>query len=143
MTRRDGLRPRPVLLAGTLVAATATLGSLYLSEVLGLVPCELCWVQRILMYPLVVVVGVAAVERRPAVARTLLPLSTLGAVVAGYHSYLQATATADTCGAVSCAAVQYRLLGLSVPNLSLVAFLLLTLVGVVCLRSVTGATRVA
>jgi len=35
-----------------LVAATATLGSLYLSEVLLWVPCELCWFQRILMYPL-------------------------------------------------------------------------------------------
>ncbi len=49
----------------TVVAGVATAGSLYFSEVLGLVLCDLCWYQRILMYPLVVVLGVAAWENRP------------------------------------------------------------------------------
>ena len=42
------------------VALIATLGSLYFSEVRGFVPCVLCWFQRIAMYPLVIVLGVAA-----------------------------------------------------------------------------------
>ena len=45
---------------GFSVAAVATAGSLWFSEVGGFVPCEYCWYQRILMYPLVVVFGVEA-----------------------------------------------------------------------------------
>ena len=117
--------PRLWLASGTVVALVATAGSLYLSFGLGLVPCELCWYQRILMYPLVVVLGIAAVETRPNVYRTVLPLALLGAVVAAYHSYLQLTTT--SCGFQGhCALVQYRVLGLSIPNLALVAFLLVT-----------------
>ena len=125
---------RALLVAGTLVAGVATLGSLWFSLGLGLVPCELCWYQRILMYPLVVVLGVAAFENRAAVWLTTLPLSVGGLAVAAYHSYLQAVTV--TCGFGSCAAVQWRapLVGLSIPNLSLVAFLLLTAVGVVLAR---------
>ena len=129
-TDRGGPRrsnARPWLAGATFVAAVATAGSLWFSLGLGLVPCELCWYQRILMYPLVVVLGVAALERRPGVWRTVVPLSTLGTLVAAYHSYLQVTTT--SCGFDgACAAVQWRLplLGLSIPNLSLVAFLLIT-----------------
>ena len=124
----EPLDPRAPLTLATLVAATATAGSLYLSLGLGLVPCELCWYQRILMYPLVVVLGVAAVERRAAVRRTALPLSVLGSAVAAYHSSLQATTV--SCGFTGeCAAVLWRapVVGLTVPNLSLVAFVLVSL----------------
>ena len=69
---------------GTLVAVVATAGSLYFSLGLGLVPCELCWYQRILMYPLVLVLGVAALENRRRGFLTALPLSILGVVVAAY-----------------------------------------------------------
>jgi disulfide bond formation protein DsbB len=118
--------PRLSLSLATLVAAVATAGSLYLSLGLGLVPCELCWYQRILMYPLVVVLGVAAAERRAGVRRTALPLSTLGTAVAAYHSSLQATTSCGFAG--YCAAVLWRapVVGLTVPNLSLVAFVLVT-----------------
>ncbi|KOX93727.1 disulfide bond formation protein DsbB [Haloarcula rubripromontorii] len=119
-------RPRLLLAAATAVAAVATAGSLYLSLGLGLTPCRLCWYQRILMYPLVVVLGVAAVEDRPGVVRTALPLAVPGAAVAAYHSWLQVSQTTCGLGAVSCAQIQYRVLGLTVPNLSLVAFLLVT-----------------
>ena len=104
------------------IALVATTGSLYFSEVAGLLPCELCWYQRILMYPLVLVVGVAAIEKRAAVARTALPLAGLGAAIAAYHSWLQVTQTSCDLGAVSCIQVQYRVLGLTIPNLSLLAF---------------------
>jgi len=120
--------PRPetraLLGAAALVALVATAGSLSLSLGLGLVPCRLCWYQRILMYPLVLVIGVAAVEERPAVARTALPLVGLGAAIAAYHSWLQVTQTSCDLGTVSCIQVQYRVLGLTIPNLSLLAFCL-------------------
>lgn len=78
------------------------------------------------MYPLVVVLGVAAVERNAAVTRTALPLSVLGIVVATYHSFLQVAAGPSQCFAGGCGTVQFRVLGLTVPNLSLLAFLLIT-----------------
>lgn len=120
--------PARRLLAGaTLIALTATLGSLWFSLGLGLVPCELCWYQRILMYPLVVILGVATFEFRPTVWRTVLPLSVLGGVIAAYHSILQATTTTCTF-AGPCAVVQWQspILELTIPNLSFIAFLLLT-----------------
>ena len=122
---RERIRLR--LGGATLVASIATAGSLWFSFGLGLVPCELCWYQRILMYPLVVVLGVATIERRSAVWRTALPLSLLGITVSGYHSVLQATTSTCTFTG-ACAAVQWRLpvLGLTIPNLSLIAFVLVT-----------------
>ncbi|KDS90955.1 disulfide bond formation protein DsbB [Halorubrum saccharovorum] len=111
------------LSAAALVATVATAGSLWFSLGLGLTPCDLCWYQRILMYPLVVVLGVAAVEKRAAVVRTALPLAGIGGSLAAYHSFLQATMTECTIGG-PCATVQWQspALGLSIPNLSLVAF---------------------
>ncbi|WP_435129284.1 disulfide bond formation protein B [Halobaculum sp. D14] len=119
-----------MLAAAAAVAAVATAGSLYFSEVLGMIPCTLCWYQRILMYPLVVVIGVAAADGRSDVWRTALPLSSLGVVVAGYHTYIQiAPSTGGTCsGAHGCTAILYPMLGglLTIPRLSLVAFVLVT-----------------
>jgi disulfide bond formation protein DsbB len=73
-----------------------------------------------------VVTAVATVERRPAVWRTALPLVAVGLPLAAYHSYLRATMTQCAVGG-PCATVQWRspLLGLTAPNLSLVAFGLL------------------
>ncbi len=68
-----------------LVALTATLGSLYFSEVRQFVPCTLCWYQRILMYPLVVILGVAAWRRDRGAVAYALPLALLGIVVSVYH----------------------------------------------------------
>jgi disulfide bond formation protein DsbB len=118
---------RGLLVGLTLVAGVATAGSLYFSLGLGLVPCTLCWYQRILMYPLVVVGAVATVETRARIWRTVLPLSLCGSAVAAYHVVLQVMpAQAGSCGiGESCAAIQYPMLGglLTIPRLSLVAFL--------------------
>nr|WP_225333664.1 disulfide bond formation protein B [Halomicrobium urmianum] len=120
----DRVTERRLLAFGTVVAAVATAGSLYFSEVMGLLPCELCWYPRILMYPLVVVLGVAALEGRTSAYRTVLPLSVLGAGIAAYHSWLQASGASSSCSLGGCASVQYRLAGLTIPNLALIAFLL-------------------
>jgi len=72
------------------VATVATLGSLYLSEIAHFVPCKLCWYQRICMYPLVVVLGVAALRRDRGVRYYVLPIAAIGAVVSTYHSWIQA-----------------------------------------------------
>ncbi len=125
MQRVDSIRL--LLGAATLVAAVATVGSLYFSEVMGLVPCDLCWFQRILMYPLVVVLGVATVEGRAAVWRTGLPLSLAGTAVAAYHASLQLTPGASCTVDGACTAILWQGLGVfTVPRLALAAFLLVS-----------------
>ncbi|MEP7048290.1 MAG: disulfide bond formation protein B [Ilumatobacteraceae bacterium] len=78
------------LWAGWLVAATTTAGSLYYSLGAGFVPCELCWYQRIGVYPLTIVLFVAAWRRDAQVWRYVVPVSVVGAVIAAYHAQLQA-----------------------------------------------------
>jgi disulfide bond formation protein DsbB len=51
------------LTLGALIAIVATAGSLYLSEVAHFVPCRLCWYQRIGMYPLAVILPIAAIRK--------------------------------------------------------------------------------
>jgi len=68
-----------------LVSAVATAGSLYFSERAHFFPCELCWFQRIFMYPLALTTLVAALANDHRVARYLLPLPIVGAAFSGYH----------------------------------------------------------
>jgi disulfide bond formation protein DsbB len=79
---------RLIVIACVVIASVATGRSLYFSEIMELSPCELCWIQRIAMYPLVIVLSVAAYEKRTEVRRTALPLSLGGGSVAAYHSYI-------------------------------------------------------
>ena len=67
------------------VALAATLGSLYLSEVAHIVPCRLCWYQRIAMYPLPVLLGIAWWKRDGGVRRYALPLAVIGLAISTYH----------------------------------------------------------
>ncbi|MDX6507882.1 MAG: hypothetical protein QOG06_2526 [Gaiellaceae bacterium] len=72
-----------------LVAAVATGGSLFFSEIAGFVPCELCWFQRICIYPLSIVTLLAAIANDRRVARYLLPLPLVGAGIAVYHLFVE------------------------------------------------------
>jgi len=75
---------------GFLVAASCMAGSLWLSEVANFTPCPLCWYQRICMYPLALVLGMAAVRRDSGVRVYAMALAGVGAVIAAYHSWIQA-----------------------------------------------------
>jgi len=68
-----------------LVAAVATGGSLFYSEVANFTPCLLCWYQRICMYPLVAVLGVGALRRDRATRWFAAPFVLVGAPLALYH----------------------------------------------------------
>jgi disulfide bond formation protein DsbB len=72
-----------------LVAAVATGGSLYYSEIAGFLPCEFCWYQRIAMYPLAVILLVAAATGDRRVDRYVVPIAILGAAASVYHYQLQ------------------------------------------------------
>ena len=75
-----------------LVAAwIAMCGSLYFSEVKGYIPCTLCWYQRILMYPLTVIIAIGLLRRDWHLPYYILPLSIFGMCVSTYHYLLEKT----------------------------------------------------
>lgn len=71
------------------VASAATLGSLYFSEVADYIPCKLCWYQRIAMYPLAVLLVMAAFRQDRMILRYARVVAAMGLAVAGYHVWIQ------------------------------------------------------
>jgi disulfide bond formation protein DsbB len=123
-----------------LVSIAATVGSLYFSEIRMFVPCTLCWWQRIFMYPLVVVLGVATLRQDGQVWRTTLPLSVIGLATATYHYLLQkvpAIAPPASCAlGVPCNVQYINWFGfVTIPFLALVAFALITIAMLVVWRT--------
>ncbi|WP_161881722.1 disulfide bond formation protein B [Deinococcus alpinitundrae] len=68
------------------VALVAALGSLYFSEIRGFVPCILCWFQRVFMYPLAILLGVAALRADLNIRVYGLSLAAIGWLVALYQN---------------------------------------------------------
>ena len=69
-------------------AFIATLGSLFFSEVMDFVPCDLCWYQRIAMYPLLLLLTVGILLHERAINYYVQPLSLIGLFIALYHNLL-------------------------------------------------------
>jgi disulfide bond formation protein DsbB len=84
----DGVRPVGLGVAAV-VAIVSMLGSLYYSEVANFPPCRLCWFQRIGMYPLAVILPLAAWRRDQAVRWYALPLAVGGGLVSVYHLLIE------------------------------------------------------
>jgi disulfide bond formation protein DsbB len=133
-------RPWTLLLLAWLVATAATLGALFLGEVMGMTPCVLCWYQRIFMFPIAIVLGIACFtdDRRGAVYGLALALG--GLVIAGYHTLLVAGLIPKTwvpCSAgVSCTDQKLEILNsVQIPWLSLAAFSALAFLLAVYLRN--------
>jgi disulfide bond formation protein DsbB len=81
------------------VALLATAGSLWYSESAGFPPCELCWYQRIAMYPLVVVLAMAAARGSATGRLTGLVIAGAGLAVSTWHNVIE---TVPDLGAGSC-----------------------------------------
>jgi disulfide bond formation protein DsbB len=114
------------------VAVIATSGSLFYSEVAGYQPCELCWFQRILMYPQVILLSVAFLMKDKNIPNYLIPVSLIGMGIAAYHYILQlglAPAVCSTVGiSVSCSQTPFMQFGyITIPMMSLTAFSLIVL----------------
>jgi disulfide bond formation protein DsbB len=126
---RDGISPFALQIAW-IVAVLATFGSLFLQFAEQLNPCEFCWFQRICMYPLSLLLGIAAFRGDIQVAkRYFIGLSVVGAGLAIYHYQLERIPGEPTvCGtAVPCNISVINVFGfISVPFLSMAAFLLIT-----------------
>jgi disulfide bond formation protein DsbB len=91
------------------------------------IPCTLCWYQRILMYPLVLILGVASYRQDRSVVVYALPLSLLGVGVSLFHyldQKIPGFGPPGLCsGGVPCSAAYIDWLGfITIPFLALVAF---------------------
>ncbi|MCG7319557.1 disulfide oxidoreductase [Brevibacillus laterosporus] len=115
-----------------ITALIATIGSLYFSEVMHFVPCTLCWYQRILMYPLTILLGIAVYRNDTSIYRYILPLLIVGMITSAYHYGVQKVpfmkgAALCTQG-VPCTGEYINWLGfITIPFLALVAFVIITI----------------
>jgi disulfide bond formation protein DsbB len=115
---------RNSVLLAFIVSATATLGSLFFSEIAGFVPCHLCWFQRIFMYP-VALISLAALLTKRDPFPFIFPLVSTGLLVSAYHNWLMFSA-APICGPESCTTQFFTLYGyITIPVMALTAFLLI------------------
>ena len=111
-----------------LTATLATLGALFMSEIMALAPCVLCWYQRIFMFPLVVILALGLFPFDPKVVRYALPLGVIGLAVASFHlllvaGYIPETLTPCRQG-IPCSTVRIEWFGfVTIPLLSFLAFL--------------------
>ena len=121
------------------VSFVATLGSLYFSEVRGYEPCELCWYQRIFMYPIVILTTVAYIQKNARIAMTTAVFACIGGCISLYHygiqklTFLQESAPA--CGRVPCTGQYINWLGfITIPFLALTAFIIIAAISFYMLK---------
>ncbi len=110
-----------------MIALTSTLGALFIGEVMGQAPCDLCWHQRAFMFPLAVLLAVAAFRSDGRAWFYAAPLAAIGWLIAAFHNllYFKVIPTAiKPCGqGPSCSGDGMILFGaLPIPLLSLAAF---------------------
>jgi len=117
-----------LMFAAWVVALAATFGALFIGEVMGQTPCVFCWHQRVFMFPLAIILGIAYYRSDSGVWRYALPLAALGWLVAAYHT-LQYFAVIPEglvpCSSTgpSCSSADMTILGgMPIPLMSLAAF---------------------
>jgi disulfide bond formation protein DsbB len=76
------------LLFAWMIAVAATLTALFIGEIVGQTPCNLCWFQRIFMFPLAIILGIAAFRSDSTIKFYALPLVGLGAAIALFHTLI-------------------------------------------------------
>jgi disulfide bond formation protein DsbB len=128
------------LLGAWLVALSAMVGSLFFSEILRIPPCELCWYQRIAMYPLVVFYGLSLWNEDWRVASYTWPLVVFGGIVAGWQSLTQFVPSLKEISpctqGISCSEINWQWGPFTIPVLSFIAFIVIA----VCLWLGTRAS---
>lgn len=115
-----------------LLAMLSITGSLFFSEIMEFPPCSLCWYQRILMYPLGIILLIAFWLNDHQVFKYAFPLSFLGLIASLYHNLLTWEIIPETLApcreGVSCATTYIDWFGfMTIPLLSLVAFSLISI----------------
>ncbi|NEU30993.1 disulfide bond formation protein B [bacterium LRH843] len=128
------------LIFSWLTSLVAMLGSLYFSQIKLFEPCTLCWYQRILMYPLVVILLLGIIQKDTKVAVYSMVLSGIGLCISIYHYGLQKlsflSTNAPSCGRIPCTGEYINWLGfITIPFLAGTAFLIIFICSLSIIRS--------
>ena len=119
-----------LLYSAWVVSLAATFGSLFFSEIKGFIPCELCWYQRIFMYPLTLILGIGTFQNDSSVKKFALPFALIGGSISLMH-YLEQKIPGfggikPCVSGVPCSAQYINWFGfITIPFLALVAFLII------------------
>jgi disulfide bond formation protein DsbB len=110
-----------------IIALAAFLGSLFFSEIKEFPPCDLCWYQRVLMYPIGIIAFFAIIFHDNKAYRYIFPMSLMGMSIAIYNYLLQKTdwfVKLETCSIDNpCNEIVINYLGfITIPLMSFVAF---------------------
>lgn len=145
-----GVKPCARVVAGTrangitlsfIIVLSAALGSLYYSSIAGFVPCTLCWYQRILLFPQVLLLGTAYIRKTREILLYTVVLSSVGALVSLYQVIIERIpAVAAFCApgevAVSCGTIYVEGFSyITIPVMGLTTFVVLILIALVGLRT--------
>lgn len=103
--------------------------SLFYSIIVVSDPCNLCWYQRVALFPLSVQLGIAAYRRDELFSLYAYPLAIFGFVVSLYHSFLTFLPNMQkSCGIHGdCLSRLPQIFGIPFPWLSALGFLLIAL----------------
>ena len=112
------------------IALVGMVGSLFFSVVMELPPCDLCWYQRVAMYPLVFILATGIILGDRRMKAYALPFAVTGLAISVYHNLLYygfITEALTPCSeGVSCTAVQLELFGfITIPLMTLAAFVII------------------
>lgn len=122
-----------------IVALMSSLAVLYIGEVLGQAPCNLCWFQRAFMFPLAIVLGLGLWWQDDKISRYGFALALGGAAIALWHLGLYTGVLPEriqpcTATGPSCTDDNQVFLGLPIPLLSLIAFVLIAILSIFSLK---------
>ncbi|WP_348662636.1 disulfide bond formation protein B [Chlamydia vaughanii] len=121
-----------------LICCTGTLTSIYYSYILNIEPCVLCYYQRICLFPLSIILGIATYRNDIFIKIYTLPLSLIGMAIAIYQICLQEISgmTIDICGRVSCSTKLFIFGFITIPMASALAFCAIS-----CLLILSGTKK--
>lgn len=122
------------------VSVGSLIASLGYSNIMNFPPCELCWIQRIFLYPQTIFSFIGIIKKDKNIVSYLLPLSILGAIVSFYHSLVQWGLGGSLLGCTStggeCAKVYVLEYGyITIPFMALTAFIYLIAISLIYYKS--------
>ncbi len=114
------------------ISLCASFGSLFFSDVMGFVPCPLCWYQRIFMYPLAIILGLGLFTQDNKAIKYAWPFSILGWLFSIYHNLLQWNIIPESAApcklGIPCSTAYINWLGfITIPFLAFIGFTLIIL----------------
>ncbi len=133
----DFIERNSLLLAG-IFATFAVIGSLVYSEYFLFTPCQLCWYQRIFIYPQVILLWIGYIRNDRNVALYSMILAGIGSIISLYHYIVQISGSsafgcsADISG-VSCSGRYAEIFGfISIPLMGIVTGLAIFFLAGMC-----------